>query len=200
MRRLERALAAEGYEVRNLRYPAGRKPIEELSADLGRALLPIRGGPSRRLHFVTHSLGGIVVRAYLKAHPEQSVGRVVMLGPPNGGSELVDVLRKIPLLKDHMGPSRSQLGTDPEDVPSSLGAVPCEVGVIAGKRSFNPLFSSLLPGPDDGMVSVERAKVAGMADFLVVPHSHTFLMMSDEVIRQTLVFLKQVKFERGVPA
>lgn len=199
MKRLERALVADGYNVLNLRYPAGRKPLQDLTLELERALAPFRNGPSRRVHFVAHSLGGIVVRGYLHARPELNVGRVVMLAPPNGGSELVDVARKIPWLRDHMGPSRGQLGTG-QNGPGSLGPVRFDTGVIAGNRSFNPLFSWLIPGPDDGMVSVERTKVAGMADFLVVPHSHTFLMRSGEVIRQTLVFLKQGKFDRGVPA
>jgi pimeloyl-ACP methyl ester carboxylesterase len=195
MKRLERALAADGYAVLNLRYPARRQGVEDLAAHLGRAVIQSRSAPDQRVHFVTHSLGGIVVRYYLQTRPPLNVGRVVMLGPPNGGSELVDLMRKIPLLRKHTGPSRGQLGTGPEGMPARLGPVNFEVGVIAGERSLNPLFSWLIPGRDDGMVSVERAMVAGMTDFLVVSRTHTFIMSTQEVIRQTRAFLRNGKFD-----
>ena len=100
------------------------------------------------------------------------------------------------MLRKHPGPSRGQLGTGPEDLPARLGPVDFEVGVIAGERSLNPLFSWLIPGRDDGMVSVERARVAGMADFLVVPRTHTFIMKSWDVIDQTRAFLRNGTFDR----
>lgn len=196
MRRLERALAADGYAVLNLRYPARKQGIEALAEHLGRAVMEGRPGPGRRVHFVTHSLGGMVVRRYLQTKPDLNVGRVVMLSPPNGGSELVDLLRRIPVLRKHPGPSRGQLGTGPDDLPARLGPVDFEVGVIAGERSLNPLFSWLIPGRDDGMVSVERTRVAGMADFLVLPRTHTFIMRSEDAIRQTRAFLRHGMFDR----
>jgi pimeloyl-ACP methyl ester carboxylesterase len=196
MRKLERALAADGYAVLNLRYPARKQGVDDLAEHLGRAVTETRADPRQRVHFVTHSLGGMVVRRYLQTKPDVHVGRVVMLSPPNGGSELVDLLRKIPVLRKHPGPSRGQLGTGPEDLPARLGPVDFEVGVITGERSLNPLFSWLIPGRDDGMVSVERAKVAGMADFLVVPRTHTFIMKSRDVIDQARAFLRNGTFDR----
>jgi hypothetical protein len=118
-----------------------------------------------------------------------------MLSPPNGGSELADVLRRVPVLRNAAGPNRPRLGTDPEGLPARLGPVGFELGVIAGNRSLNPLFSWLIPGPDDGFVSVERARVAGMTDFLVVPHTHTFIMQRQEVVEQVLKFLRDGAFD-----
>lgn len=200
MKRLEAALSRAGYQVINIGYPASRRPIEDLSADLGARLAEIRKTPGRRVHFVTHSFGGILLRYHLKADPLPNLGRVVMLGPPNGGSELADLLTKAPLVKKAGGPNRRRLGTGPGDIPALLGPVDFDLGVIAGDRSYNPLFSSLIPGPDDGVVGVERAKVAGMTDFLVVHRTHTFIMNSGEVVEQTLKFLRDGSFDHHTPA
>jgi pimeloyl-ACP methyl ester carboxylesterase len=200
MSKLERTLSAGGYRVLNLPYPSGRHRIELLAEHLEPGIGRICGEPGKRVHFVTHSMGGIVLRYYLDTRPCPSLGRVVMLGPPNRGSELVDHLRRTPLIRDHIGPSRGQLGTSPSDLPSQLGPPRYQLGIIAGGRSLNPLSSLLIPGPDDGMVSVERTKLAGMKDFLVVPHSHTFIMRSNEVIRQTIRFLREGSFDHTSPA
>jgi hypothetical protein len=197
MRRLETALRARGYRVENVGYPSRRADIATLSEHLGAALERCCAAVPGRIHFVTHSLGGIVVRHYLAGRRVDNLGRVVMLGPPNGGSELVDLLKRVPGLRRHLGPSREQLGTDAASPPAGLGPVGFELGVIAGSRSFNPLFSSLLPGPDDGMVAVARTRVEGMRDFLVVPRTHTFMMRSREVARQTVAFLENGVFARG---
>jgi pimeloyl-ACP methyl ester carboxylesterase len=196
MRRLERALHSAGHSVANLRYPATRKPIEELADDL-HALLRDRGAPrADRVHFVTHSMGGILLRFYLERRPMPNIGRVVMLAPPNGGSELVDLMLKIPLLRLRPGPSRRQLGTGPVGIPARLGPVRFELGIIAGDRSNNPLYSLVLPGRSDGKVTVERAKAPGMKDFLVLPYSHSWIMWHKQVIHQSLHFLKRGMFER----
>ncbi len=200
MRRLGVALSRGGYDVINLRYPAGRRPIEELSSDLDARLAAMRRTPYRRVHFVTHSFGGILLRYYLKERPLPSLGRVVMLSPPNGGSELADRLRGIPLIGKAAGPNRPRLGTDPAGLPARLGPVDFDLGVITGDRSVNPLFSLLIPGPDDGFVAVERAKIRGMTDFLVVPRTHAFIMRSKRVIEQTLKFLRDGSFDHPTPA
>ena len=200
MKRLQAALSREGYAVFNAGYPAGRRPIENLSDDLDARLSDIRANPERRVHFVTHSFGGILLRYYLKEKALPNLGRVVMLSPPNGGSELADLLAKIPLVRKAAGPNRRRLGTDPGGLPASLGSVDFALGVITGDRSFNPLFSSLIPGPDDGFVGVERAKVRGMTDFLVVPCTHTFIVRSRQVIEQTLRFLRDGSFDHRTSA
>src|SRR5207245_2058137 len=168
MRRLETALARSGYRVVNVNYPAGKMPIETIADLLDARLADCRGADRARVDFVTHSYGGIVLRYYLATRPFPNLGRVVMLGPPSAGSELADLLRRIPLVRSVAGPARLSLGTGPDSLPARLGPVHFELGIIAGNRSLNPLSSWLIPGPDDGMVSVERAKVPGMTDFLVV--------------------------------
>jgi pimeloyl-ACP methyl ester carboxylesterase len=196
LKRLERRLAARGFRVVNVSYPSRRSSIEELSEHLHRELARHELAKDARLHFVTHSMGGIVVRHYLKGHRPGNLGRVVMLAPPNGGSELVDRVKRIPLLRRLARHARGQLGTDPSGWPARLGPVDFELGVIAGTRTWNPLFSWALPGRDDGMVSVERAKVDGMNDFLTVRRTHTFVMRGQDVITQTIEFLRNGEFER----
>jgi triacylglycerol lipase len=200
MRRLGAALSRDGYVVVNVGYAAGRRPIEALSSDLEARLATIRPGAGGRVHFVTHSFGGILLRYYLKENPLATLGRVVMLSPPNAGSELADRLAGIPLVRAAAGPNRRRLGTDPAGLPARLGPVDFELGVITGDRSINPLFSALIPGPDDGFVAVERAKVHGMTDFLVVPRTHAFIMRSQGVIEQTLKFLRDGSFDHRASA
>jgi hypothetical protein len=148
-----------------------------------------------RIHFVTHSLGGILVREYLATHSLPALGRVVMLGPPNQGSEIVDRLGSWRLFAVINGPAGRQLGTGAHSVPNRLGPVTYPVGVIAGHHSINWINSWLIPGPDDGKVSVARTVVAGMTDHLVLPCSHPFLMRDRTAIRQTIHFLGHGRFQ-----
>lgn len=195
MKPLERGLEEEGYRVVNLDYPSARHPIEELSRQLGEELAACCAEPGVRVHFVTHSMGGILVRQFLAENDFPRLGRVVMLSPPNQGSELADLLNRSRGLRRVSGPSRLQLGTDAESLPNRLGPAGFEVGIIAGNRTWNPVFSGLIPGDDDGMVAVERMKLEGMADFIVLPHTHTFIMRSDEVLAQALHFLREGRFD-----
>ena len=195
MRKLEKGLTGAGYRVENIGYPSTTRPIEELVEYLHERLLECCASHGGKLHFVTHSMGGIVLRLYAATRSIPDIGRVVMLSPPNSGSELVDAWKKIPIARKGIGPSRGQLGTDPKSVPQTIGPVAFEVGVITGNRSLFPPFSWLIPGPDDGMVSVERARVKGMVDFLIVPHTHTFIMNSRGVIDQTKRFLREGSFK-----
>ncbi len=195
MNDIAKALAAEGYKVENIDYPSTDQSFEQLleivSEDIERCC--IRG--DSKLNFVTHSLGGILLRAYANEKGAEHIGRAVMLSPPSQGSELVDELKDITVFQWITGPAGQQLGTDPDSVPLNLGRVNFELGVITGDATFNPLYSWLIPGPDDGKVSVDRARVSGMADFIVLPHSHSFIMNSKEVIRQTIHFLGHGRFD-----
>ncbi len=196
MKRLEWALTKEGYRVINVSYPSTRYSIQDLARDYLAKLLQAQT-PDRqvKIHFVTHSLGGIIVRQYLSEHALENLGRVVMLAPPNQGSELTDKLRRNFFYKLFMGPSGQQLGTDADSVPKRLGPARFELGVIAGDRSLNPLFSAWIPGPDDGKVSVESTTMPAMKDFLVVHHTHTWMMWSKEVVGAVLQFLRNGKFK-----
>jgi len=198
MVKLEKTLSSHGYKVINVDYPSTKHPIEFLADDILSDILDqFSGTHQSKIHFVTHSMGGIVVRYYLKHHKLSNLGRVVMLSPPNQGSELIDHLKDNFIFKITHGPAGQQLGTDEDSVPIKLGPVDYELGVIAGNRSFYPLYSMILPGPDDGLVSVERAKVAGMADFLILPQSHPFIMQSKDVIEQVIHFLEHGAFRHA---
>jgi pimeloyl-ACP methyl ester carboxylesterase len=195
MRSLEAALDEEGYRVVNVDYPSRKHPIDELSElALGAGLSGCRSSPADAIHLVTHSLGGILVRYYFAHHELGELGRVVMLGPPNRGSEIVDRLGNVPGFGLVNGPAGAQLGTGPDAVPMTLGAVSFSVGVIAGTKTLDPILSRFLPRPNDGKVSVEGTKVEGMSDFIEVEASHPFIMHNDEAIRQTIAFLSSGQF------
>ncbi len=196
MHRLERALTQAGYHVWNLDYPSRTNTITNLSeAVLAPALRDARSAGATRLHFVGHSLGSILIRAYLARHSLTNAGRVVMLGPPNQGSEIVDKLGSWWLFKKINGPAGNELGTDPNSAPNRIGVPNVEIGIIAGNRTINWINSFILiPGPDDGKVSVERTKLAGMTDHIVLPTPHPFLMKNQTAIRQTIHFLREGKF------
>jgi pimeloyl-ACP methyl ester carboxylesterase len=197
MKRLERELKKCGYQVFNLSYPSTKLPIEEICTRYLAPLLEAGLSDSTcEIHFVTHSLGGIVLRQYLADHPLPNLGRVVMLGPPNHGSEVVDCLKKCWLGRCVLGPGGCQLGTTAEDLPQRLGPVNFSLGVIAGDHSWNPWFSLLIPGKDDGKVSVASTKVEGMSDFLLSHGSHTWLMWRRENIKQSVFFLEHGHFDQ----
>lgn len=196
MRSMAASLQRLGYWVANAGYPSRRDAIERL-ADLALppAVATLRGQGCTRLHAVTHSMGGIVLRSWLAANPLPEMGRVVMLSPPNQGSELVDFLRRFALFGALFGPAGRQLGTGPDSLPLRLGPMPCPVGIIIGNRPA-PGLGRFFPGPNDGKVSLKRARLAGMTDFLVVGCGHSLIMNHREVQAQTAIFLRCGRFSR----
>ena len=197
MNKMQQSLEAAGYKVRNWSYPSRELLIEMLAENAIRdAVESCRESSIERVSFVTHSTGGILVRYYLATNAIDDLGRVVMISPPNQGSELVDKLSNWPGFELINGPAGYQLGTDENSVPLQLGLVNFEAAVITGNKTTNLLFSVLIPGEDDGKVSVESARLEGMADFLVVPEAHSFIMRDDEVIEQMIHFLDYGYFER----
>lgn len=183
-----------GYLVANIDYPSRHLVIETLAPIAVRAGLDACPSDSV-VHFVTHSLGGILVRYYLEHNEIANLGRVLMFAPPNQGSEVVDSLRGVPGFAWINGPAGLQLGTGDDSVPLTLGPVDYEVGIIAGAETFNPILSQYLDNPDDGKVSVENTKLEGMSDFIVLPHSHPFIMKSETAIKQAVAFIDSGKFD-----
>jgi hypothetical protein len=198
MVKMESALTEAGYKVRNVDYPSRSAPIEKLADDaIGKAVSDCQKDGATKIDFVTHSLGGILVRSYLARHAIPNLGRVVMLAPPNQGSEVVDKLGWLFLFKWLNGPAGNELGTDKNSTPNKLGPANFPVGIIAGDRSINWINSLLIPGSDDGKVSVERTKLPGMGDHIVIHTTHPFIMKNHEVIRQTIQFLRTGNFDHA---
>ncbi len=199
MAAMARHLVRSGYRVVNLDYPSTEASIETLSEGVVSETVNLcrMERPSAPIHFVTHSLGGILVRHYLQTHHLPPGSRVVMLSPPNQGSEVADLLKDFFLYRWMMGPAGQQLGTGADSVPNQLGPVDVPVGIIAGDSTLEPWFSVRLPGADDGKVSVARSRLAEMVDFLVVHKSHGFIMNDPQVIAQTLQFLKHGGFRHN---
>lgn len=193
MEKMADAFQERGFSVANIDYPSTRHTVEMLApmaVEAGIAACP----SDRRLNFVTHSMGGILVRYYLQNNTLRRLGRTVMLAPPNQGSEVVDNYRDVPGFQAWNGPAGMQLGTGPQGIPARLGPVRFELGVIAGTRTFNPILSQSLPNPDDGKVSVANTRVEGMTDFISLPYTHTFMMQAPAVIEQAIAFIEHGRF------
>jgi len=196
MSELENYLIQDGYTVINTGYPSTSVAVKKI-ADEYLALMVeqcLRDG-AEKIHIVTHSLGGIVTRQYLQDHSLPEGSRIVMISPPNKGSELADTFRDWFIYQWLNGPAGQVLGTEPESLPNSLKAVSAEIGVITGDSTLNPFYSWLIPGEDDGKVAVESARLEEMTDFLVVSSSHSFIMQHPEVLNQVVFFLENGIFD-----
>jgi pimeloyl-ACP methyl ester carboxylesterase len=198
---LEKTLRADGYATLNLDYPARSRCIADIVEALQEQISHFADSCSGRLHFVTHSMGGLVARAFIARHRPQRLGHVVMLAPPNEGSEIADLLGGNLLYRAFFGPAGAELVTKRSDsLCEVLGRVDYPLGVIAGDRSLDPVGWLLLPGANDGRVSVERTRVAGMADHIVIHGTHTLIMNNPEAIAQVRHFLTHGRFVHPVSA
>lgn len=195
MNKMAAYLSEQGFAVCNVDYPSTDYVIETLATDFVWPAIQGCLSTAQPIHFVTHSMGGIMVRELAATQSELSIGRVVMLSPPNQGSEVVDKLGDWKLFQMLNGPAGNQLGTAATSKPNSLGAAEFEVGVITGNRSVNWILSSFIDGDDDGKVSVKSAELEGMSDFLIMKATHPFIMRKKAVMKQALHFLQHGHFE-----
>ena len=195
MRPMAESLQLAGFTTANVDYPSQLGPVEEIAPlAVGTGLMECRALGAERIHFVTPSIGGILLRYENEREPIADLGRVVMLGPPNQGSEVVDIAQDWPGMSLFGGSAGLQLGTDENSIPSQLGPVDFELGVIAGTGTINPWMSAMLPEADDGKVTVAATQVDGMDDFLVVGKSHRYITRSDIIFRNTEAFLRTGQF------
>ncbi|MBT4866816.1 MAG: alpha/beta fold hydrolase [Planctomycetaceae bacterium] len=181
-------LKKDGYTVVGFDYPSTRTDIRD-SAEYLRSVIESLDKVNE-INFVVHSMGGIVVRTYLDKHNDKRINRMVMMGVPNGGANMADRMRKNSLYRLIYGPAGQQLGSDPEGLIAKLPTPKFEFAIIAGGRNTLTGYNPLVPGDDDGTVSVTSARLPGATDFLLVPCMHTFMMNHEAVIDSTLRFLE----------
>ncbi len=191
---LEAALMQDGYRVHNPPYPSTSASIETLADEFVRPLLN-RFSDAHQVHFVTHSLGGVLLHACLQDMPPANLGRVVMTAPGLQGSEALEAYRHIWLFRMMFGPAAFQSGTEADAFARRLvQEAGYELGVIAGCVSRDPMANLFIPWPHDGKISVARTKIAGMRDHLVLPTAHDLIASDPVAIAQTLRFLRSGHF------
>ena len=194
MSKIGQALKADGFDVLNWEYPSREMDLTQLAGLLHRDVVGPHLDRGARVHFVTHSMGGIVLRRMLKLHPIEKPGRIVMIAPPNNGSAMARFALGLPAVKSIFGPAGKEL-TSKEHLDAICAAPESDVMVIAGTRSTdvkNPtslLSHGRLEEPNDGTVSVAETKLPHMTAFIEVPDSHTWIMRNPLVIAAVSRFL-----------
>jgi pimeloyl-ACP methyl ester carboxylesterase len=195
---MELALGDAGFATLNLDYDSRRKPLDALAEDIHPAVALFASDLNGSVHFVCHSMGGLLARVYLARHRPARLGRVVMLGTPNGGSEIADRLKHLKAYRTFFGPAGQQLVTRRDAATNALlPVIDYEAGIVAGNRSVYPITSMGLPRPHDGRVSVANTRLDGMADHVVIRTSHPWLVRNADAIAQTIAFLQRGEFKHS---
>ena len=197
-RKMQTALEGSGFATLNQDYASRRKALEALAEDIHPSIQRFADGIDGAVHFVGHSMGGLLARVYIARYRPKRLGRVVMLGTPNGGSEIADRLKHIGAYRAWFGPAGQQLVTQRDaTIAAMFPPVDYPVGIIAGNRSVDPIMSTFLPKPHDGRVSVENTRLDGMADHIIVGTSHPWLIRNGRAIEQTITFVRDGSFRRS---
>ena len=190
---LARFLKGQGYRVINVDYPSTKLDLFSLSEFVWKRIKE-QVEEEEIIHFIGYSMGGLVVRAIINRYKLNNLGRVVMIGTPNQGSQISDSLRSYKIYVRILGPAGQQLTTNQSEFQSVLGKLSYETGIIAGSINIYPLGWFLLEGKNDGRVTVENTKIDGMSDHVTVQVPHFYLPYSKTVQRLTLNFLRHGAF------
>lgn len=196
MAKIEKALVESGYRVLNFGYPSTRESIEDIAELLHQEVQRLPRG-NGRVHFVTHSLGGIVVRYYLAHYSCPYAGRIVMIAPPNRGSTLASYLAKWMPYRWMFGKAGQQVAESPDSYPLLLPPPRAEFGVIAGGLGGEVGINPLIPGDNDGTVKVDETKLPGMKDFILIKGQHSTLLAQRPVAENVLFFLAEGTFKHN---
>lgn len=187
---LVKPLQEDGYTVVPFDYPSTRVSIPESAAYLREVVRSLDG--IEQIDFVVHSMGGLVVRSLLSDEkPDPRFRRMVMLGVPNRGAEMASLVEDQPLFRLVYGKAGQQLVRDREGFIAGLPTPKFEFAIIAGARGTEEGFNLLIPGDDDGTVTVASTRLPGATDFMTVSAIHTLLMGNPAAIGATRRFLKQ---------
>lgn len=196
MKNLENLLKNNGYEVFNLDYPSTKKDIQSIATKVNEQVQDLCV-ENKAIHYIGYSMGGLILRAMLADYKPKNLGKVIQLASPNHGSEVADFFKKNWLYKKILGPAGSQLVTDCKEFDNSFSKFDCELGIVAGNKTLDPICSLILPKGNDGKVSIESTKINGMKDHIVVPASHYFFPSSKHVHKQVLHFLLRGEFDHN---
>lgn len=200
MTALEKRLKKANYFVVNRDYSSTTKTIKAIAEEEIQPLVNLcLAQHPKKIHFVTHSMGGIVLQTYLHHHSIHNLGRIVMLSPPNHGSHVSDLLQNNWLYKYITGPAGQELTTKPKGMPYLLTQNQYDIGIISGTYNFVPFSNYLFNDANDGAVSVSSCKSPIMKDFITVPVSHAFMNSNPFVHFQILNYLANGKFRHNCP-
>lgn len=190
---LQRELKKQGYLVFSVDYPSTQITIQQAASNLQQVLKSLEG--IETLSLVGHSMGGLVIRAWTEDYEDSRLDRVIMLGTPNQGAEMADFLKAFLPYQWVMGKAGQQLGTDKQSAPALLPAPRVPFGIIAGGRGEQTIgYNPLLPGDNDGTVTVASAHLEGESDFLRIPCLHMSYMRDQKVIEAVVHFLEDGSF------
>jgi len=190
---LARRLESEGYTTVRFDYPSTRQSIPAAAGCLAQVIDSLEG--IETIDLVVHSMGGLILRCYLRDHSEGRIRRAVLLGVPNHGAQIADRLHTNPLYQAIYGPAGQQLTSDADGLIAELPVPEFEFGVIAGGRGGVKGFNPLLQGDNDSTVTVRSARLKGATDFILLPAIHSFLMSDRHCITAVTTFLEHGRFD-----
>jgi pimeloyl-ACP methyl ester carboxylesterase len=192
----ERFFKKRGFCVLNLGYPSRKHDLSSLIGRIHDPIQKFRETFSGNIHFVGYSMGGLLVRIYGHRYHPVGLGRIVLIGTPNRGSEVADYLQQYAFYRWFFGPAGQQLITDQSGFLDLFAPISAEIGVIAGNKSVPPFGFTMAGRQNDGTVSVASTHLPGEKDHLTLPCSHEGLLISQKVREQALSFLRNGYFAK----